>query len=146
MRKPSRRIVPHYTILVSKARAARARSHSPFSRFRVGSAVLTAGGKIYTGCNIENSSYGLTICAERTALFKAISEGARKFRAIAIASDEAGFTEPCGACRQVIMDLAGDIDVVLSDARGRRKIMRMGELLPHPFGAGNLKRNTRKKK
>ena len=134
-----------YEALTKQARAARLRSYSPFSRFRVGSALLTASGKVYTGCNVENSSYGLTMCAERTALFKAISEGERKFKAIAVASDERGFTEPCGACRQVIMDLAGDIDVILSDGRGGMRIMRMRELLPHPFGATILKRNTRKK-
>ena len=113
--------------LVSRARAAKRFSHSPYSRFRVGAAVLTSSGKVYTGCNIENSSYGLTVCAERTALFKAVSEGETSFEAIAIASDEKDATPPCGACRQVIMDLAGDIDVILStrerqtqDAQGNR--------------------------
>ncbi|HSQ76023.1 MAG TPA: cytidine deaminase, partial [Bacteroidota bacterium] len=97
-----------YRTLVSRARAAKRYSHSPYSRFRVGAAVLATSGKVYTGCNIENSSYGLTVCAERTALFKAVSEGEKSFVAMAIASDETSATPPCGACRQVIMDLAGD--------------------------------------
>jgi len=94
---------------------------------------------------VENSSYGLTICAERTALFKAISEGARKFKAIAIVSDQDGFTSPCGACRQVILDLAGDIDIIMADHRGRMKILKMNELLPHPFTPETLQRFQKKK-
>lgn len=135
-----------YRTLVARARAAKRFSHSPYSRFRVGAAVLTSDGKVYTGCNIENSSYGLTVCAERTALFKAVSEGASSFTAIAIASDETTATPPCGACRQVIMDLAGDIDVILSAGNGSMTVMRLTELLPHPFGGKNLKnvRRTRR--
>ena len=129
-----------YKNLVLRARKARRYSHSPFSQFRVGAALLTSGGKVYTGCNIESSSLGLTVCAERTALFKAISEGEKKFRAIAIATDGGKFISPCGACRQVIMDLAGDIDVILSDRRDGMKVIRMGELYPHPFGARNIPR------
>jgi cytidine deaminase len=127
-----------YTTLARRALAARKHSYSPYSNFRVGAALLTKSGKIYTGCNIENSSYGLTICAERTALFKAISEGEKKFAAIAIASDENGFTPPCGACRQVIMDLAGDVDVILTKKNGTTKVLRMTELLPHAFTKTNL--------
>jgi cytidine deaminase len=133
-----------YTTLVSRARAAKKFSHSPYSRFRVGAAVLTSGGKIYTGCNIENSSYGLTVCAERTALFKAVSEGETSFAAIAIASDEKTATPPCGACRQVIMDLAGDIDVILTTKSGKYTTLKVTELLPYPFGGKNLK-NVRRK-
>ncbi len=128
-----------HKILVSRARAAKRFSHSPYSRFRVGAAVLTSSGKIYTGCNIENSSYGLTVCAERTALFKAVSEGETSFTAIAIASDEQTATPPCGACRQVIMDLAGDIDVILTTRRGASTTLKVTELLPYPFGGKNLK-------
>jgi cytidine deaminase len=129
--------------LVSRARAAKRFSHSPYSRFRVGAAVVTSTGKVYTGCNIENSSYGLTVCAERTALFKAVSEGETSFEAIAITSDENDATPPCGACRQVIMDLAGDIDVILSTKSGKLKKLKVSELLPYPFGGKNLKNARR---
>lgn len=129
-----------YKSLAAAAKRAKAYSYSPFSKFRVGAAILTKDGKVYTGCNIESSSYSLTVCAERTAIFKAISEGERSFRAIAIASDEKDFTPPCGACRQVIMDLAGDIEVILTNSKGKHKIVRASELLPLPFGARNLRK------
>lgn len=129
-----------YERLARLARKARLHSFSPYSRFRVGAALLTRGGKVYSGCNIESSSYGLTVCAERTALFKAVSEGDRKFVALAVATDQAGFTPPCGACRQVIMDLAGDIDLIMTGSRGGIRVARMSELYPFPFGAGNLKK------
>ncbi len=127
-----------YKKLVKHAQAARKRSHSPYSRFRVGAALLTRKGKIFTGCNIEVSSFGLTICAERTAIFKAISEGEKRFAAIAIATDEDSFTTPCGACRQVLMDLAGNIDFVMSKKNGEVRVMKMSELIPFPFGPKNL--------
>lgn len=127
-----------YKQLARRAQAARKHSLSPYSRFRVGAALLSRSGKIYTGCNIEISSFGLTMCAERTAIFKAISEGERHFTAIAVATDEHRFVSPCGACRQVLMDLAGDIDCVLTDNDGGLKVLRMSELFPHPFGAGDL--------
>jgi len=127
-----------YIQLARLARLARKNSFSPYSHFRVGAALLTRGGKVYTGSNIESSSYGLTVCAERTALFKAVSEGEKRFVAIAVASDEEDFTPPCGACRQVIMDLAGNIDVVMAGKRGNVRVMSMSELFPHPFGASNL--------
>lgn len=127
-----------YKALAKHAVAARRHSHSPYSQFRVGAALLTKSGKVYTGCNIESSSYGLTVCAERTALFKAISEGERKFTAIAVATDNEGYTPPCGACRQVIMDLAGDIDFVMTTKSGQMKVLKMKELFPNPFGAHNF--------
>jgi cytidine deaminase len=128
----------NYKSLAARALAARRFSYSPFSRFRVGAALLTGDGKVFTGCNIESSSYSLTVCAERTALFKAVSEGKKKFKAIAIASDENGFTPPCGACRQVLYDLAGNIDVVLTKNNGETKVLKLGELLPHAFTKNNL--------
>jgi len=127
-----------YEKLISYAQKARRYSHSPFSKFRVGAALLTSQGKIYTGCNIENSSYGLTICAERTAVFKAISDGARNFEAIAVVSDHGDFTPPCGACRQVLMELAPNIDFVLGKSRGKYLVLKMDELLPMPFLPSNL--------
>jgi cytidine deaminase len=122
-----------YQALVRAAQKAKKHSYSPYSRFRVGAAVLTLSGKVYSGCNIESASFSLTICAERTALFKAVSESARKFRALAIATDSEEFVPPCGACRQVIHDLAGNIDVVLVDAKGRSKQFKARSLLPAPF-------------
>ena len=132
-----------YTALVRRARAARRHSHSPYSGFRVGAALLGSNGRIFTGCNIEISTYALTLCAERTAVFKARSEGLRKFKAIAIVADAKDLTPPCGACRQVLMDLCGDIDVVLAGPRGPAAVMRLSDLLPMAFGPGNLKRHRR---
>lgn len=129
-----------YRALAKRALAARKFSHSPFSHFRVGAAVLSSTGKVFTGCNIENSSYGLTMCAERTALFKGVSEGHKKFKAIAIASDMKNLTPPCGACRQVIIDLAGNIDVILVNSRGTMKVFTMNDLLPHAFTKKDLGR------
>ena len=128
-----------YKGLIQAARKAKTHSHSPYSKFRVGAAVMTKSGKIYTGCNIENSSYSLTVCAERTALFKAVSEGEKKFLAMVISTDVNDFISPCGACRQVISDLAGDIIVILTNGVGKTKIMKMKDLLPHPFTPKNLK-------
>lgn len=122
-----------YKALARKAQLAKRNSHSPYSNFRVGAAVLTTSGKVFTGCNIENSSFGLTICAERTALFKAVSEGSKKFKAMAISSDSSDFVPPCGACRQVIMDLASTIDVVLTNSKGELMVLKANSLLPRPF-------------
>ncbi|MDI6779663.1 MAG: cytidine deaminase [Bacteroidota bacterium] len=127
-----------YKELIEVARNAKNYSYSPYSKFRVGAAVLTKAGKIYSGCNIENSSYSLTICAERTALFKAISVGEREFVAIVILTDEKDFTTPCGACRQVISDLAGNIEIILTNGSGKIKKFRTNDLLPHPFTPPNL--------
>jgi cytidine deaminase len=99
----------------------------------VGAALLTTDGTIVTGCNIENSSFSLTICAERTALFKAVSDRQRHFTAIAIATNQKEYVSPCGACRQVIWELAGDIDVILCSAHKKPKIIKMSGLLPFPF-------------
>jgi cytidine deaminase len=128
-----------YKRLVQLARQARRKAHAPYSNFHVGAALLTSSGKVVTGCNIEVSSYSLTLCAERTALFKAISDGHHRFKAIAVATDEDSFTPPCGACRQVLMDLAGDIDFVMSDRSGGVRIMKLSTLLPLPFGAANVR-------
>jgi cytidine deaminase len=135
-----------YTRLAARAGEAKRNSYSPYSRFRVGAALLTTDGKIYTGCNVENSSYGLTVCAERTALFKAVSEGEHSFKALAIASDEDTFTPPCGACRQVIYELAGNIDIVLTKTDGSYQTKKMLSLLPHPFDGGSLIKNRRKQR
>lgn len=119
--------------LVMKARSAKKHSYSPYSKFRVGAALLDGAGKIFTGSNIENSSFSLTICAERVALFKALTEGSKTFKAIAITSDSDAFIPPCGACRQVLLELAGNIDVLLVDKRGRTLNTKVSTLLPLPF-------------
>jgi cytidine deaminase len=133
-----------YQELVKQARQAKKRSFAPYSNFHVGAALLTTGGKIYTGCNVEISTFALTICAERTAIFKAFSEGDRKFKAIAVVGDDPDYTPPCGSCRQVLMDLAGNIDFLMVDGKGQVKVLKMCDLLPHAFGKKNLER-TRKK-
>lgn len=122
-----------YKKLISSAQNAKRHSYSPYSNFRVGAALLAARGRIYTGCNIENSSYGLTICAERTAMFKAASEGERKFRAIAIVADSKNFTPPCGACRQVLIELAPNIDCVMNNGHNKHRVLKLKDLLPYPF-------------
>ncbi|HYQ86179.1 MAG TPA: cytidine deaminase [Bacteroidota bacterium] len=122
-----------YQGLVKAAQNAKQYSYAPYSDFRVGAALLTRAGKLYSGCNIESSSFSLTICAERTALFKAVSGAERHFVAIAVATDSDDFVPPCGACRQVIHDLAGDIDVVLVNRRGKTRLHKSAALLPHPF-------------
>ncbi len=129
-----------YTKLVAAARKARRNAYAPYSKFTVGAALLTESGKIITGCNVENSSYSLTICAERTALVKAVSEKQTRFRAIAIASDHAKPVPPCSACRQVISELAGDIDVLLCGATGKPTIVKLHALLPLPFTKRDLRR------
>ncbi len=119
--------------LLAAAKRAQRHAHAPYSKFRVGAALLTGSGQIYTGCNVENASYGLTICAERVALGKAVSEGHRQFRAIAVVAPSAALS-PCGACRQVLAEF-GDLLVVCADSRDLRKVRqhRLSELLPHAF-------------
>jgi cytidine deaminase len=128
-----------YNLLAGKAVEAKKVSHTPYSNFHVGAALLTEDEKVYSGGNIETPSYSLTICAERTVVFKAYSEGERKFKAIAIASDAPDHCPPCGACRQVLMDLCGDIDVVMINHKDELKIMKLSELLPIPFSEKNIK-------
>ena len=127
-----------YTLLVEKAIEAKQNALPTYSKFHVGAALLTKDDKIYTGSNVESSSYSLTICAERNAIFKAVSEGERKFKAIAVAGDTKGFISPCGACRQVINDICGEIDVVMIDSKKNTKIMKTSDLLPLAFKADDL--------
>lgn len=124
--------------LVTAAQQARERAHAPFSRFKVGAAVEDEEGRIYTGCNIENATYGLTLCAERVAVFKAVSEGARGFRRIAVVADTEALTPPCGACRQILWEFCGDAEVVLANLRGKTETLRLRDLLPRPFDASFL--------
>ncbi|MBN1396944.1 MAG: cytidine deaminase [Bacteroidetes bacterium] len=128
-----------YQELIKAANRAKLNAYAPYSKYYVGAAVLTDDGKIFSGCNIENSSYGLTICAERTAIFNAITQGMSKFKAIAIVSNNSEVITPCGACRQVLFELAGDIDIIMSGSSKKIKIVRLKKLLPLPFTGNNLK-------
>jgi cytidine deaminase len=120
------------------AGTAREAAVAPFSNFKVGAALVAEDGRIFTGCNIENASYGLTICAERVAIFKAVSEGVRKFRQIAVIADSPQITPPCGACRQIIWEFCGDVPVLMFDLQGNSEEMSMAELLPKAFDSGFL--------
>lgn len=124
--------------LLGAARAARENAVATFSKFRVGAALRAKSGKVYTGCNVENASYGLTICAERVAIFKALSEGERGFDAIAVVTDAEKLTPPCGACRQIIWEFCGDAEVILGNLKGRKEVHRMSALFPLPFDISNL--------
>ncbi len=125
--------------LLQAARAAREHAHAPYSNFKVGTALETAAGRIITGCNVENASYGLTLCAERVAVVKAISEGERSFLRIAIVADTDRPTPPCGACRQILWELGGDLEVILGNLRKETARYRLKDLLPFPFDARSLK-------
>jgi len=130
--------VPDYDVLISVAKQARENAHAKFSNFKVGAALHTPSGKIFGGCNVENATYGLTICAERVAIFKAISEGERRFDAIAVVTDTDTLTLPCGACRQLIWEFCGDVPVILSNLKGKTETISMRTLFPKPFDSSNL--------
>ncbi|WP_058486953.1 cytidine deaminase [Defluviitalea phaphyphila] len=128
-----------YKKLIEKAYKAKEMAYVPYSKFQVGAAVLTDSGKIFTGCNIENASYGATNCAERTAIFKAISEGERNFKAIAIVSSSGDFTYPCGICRQVIVEFMKDGEIILANEKGEYKVYTVQEILPFAFTEKDIK-------
>ncbi len=128
-----------YKTLIDSATRARNKAYAPYSKFLVGSAVLAESGVIYTGCNVENASYGLTNCAERTAIFKAVSAGEKRIKAVAVVTDVPEFSAPCGACRQVIYEFGTDVDVVMANLSGKYKVEKISSLLPHAFGPENLK-------
>jgi len=130
--------VSEYEPLIATAKRSRENASAKFSNFKVGAALRASSGKIYGGCNVENASYGLTICAERVAIFKAVSEGEREFDAIAVATDTDTLTPPCGACRQLIWEFCGDVPVILSNLKGQVEVIRMRELFPKPFDAASL--------
>ena len=123
--------------LIEAAKSARECAHAPFSHFKVGAAVESVDGDVITGCNIENASYGLTLCAERVAIFKAVSEGIRKFKSITIVVDTDELTPPCGACRQVLNEFAPNIRVLVT-WQGGTESATLPELLPHGFGPQQL--------
>jgi cytidine deaminase len=136
------RMKKEYQSLIEEAQKVKLNAFAPYSKFRVGAALLTSDGRIFTGCNIENSSFSMTICAERVAIFNATSHGASKFKAIAVISDDSGFTPPCGACRQVLLELAGNIDFIMMNAKKKIKIVKLNSLLPFAFSGTNLKQSV----
>jgi cytidine deaminase len=121
--------------LIDRARRAREHAVAPFSKFKVGAALETTEGTVITGCNVENATYGLTICAERVAMFKALSEGHRHFSRIAIVADTEEPTPPCGACRQILWEFGGDLEIVLANLTAEKGVYRLKDLLPLPFDA-----------
>ncbi|AEP10877.1 MULTISPECIES: cytidine deaminase [Chloracidobacterium] len=129
-------------VLIAAAREARRQAHAPYSGFSVGAVVQARSGKLYTGCNIENASFGLTVCAERVALFKALSEGERQFQAVVIATDATTPTPPCGACRQVLWEFCGDIRIISAGPQGKTAEWSLAALLPAAFDDRNLAATT----
>lgn len=119
--------------LVNQALEAREKAYAPYSHFKVGAALLTTDGEVFTGCNVENASYGLTVCAERVALFKAVSRGRRSFSAIAIVAGTDNYCSPCGACRQVLAEFGGSTKVYMANRKGEYREMTVAELLPAAF-------------
>ena len=125
------------TDLIKTAISMRFKAYAPYSNYKVGAAIQTNNNIIFGGCNIENSSYSLTCCAERVAIFKAISEGYKKFKALSVSTNNGGM--PCGACRQVIWDLCGNIPIYICDNKNLIKTLKTIELIPHPFDKNKLK-------
>ncbi|MGN1305786.1 MAG: cytidine deaminase [Oscillospiraceae bacterium] len=119
--------------LIKISKTAQQFAYAPYSKFKVGAALLCNDGSVFTGCNIENATYGATNCAERTAVFKAVSEGKRDFDSIAITSSGDGLTFPCGICRQVLAEFSPDIKIILEDENGEMHTFTLPELLPHSF-------------
>ncbi|MDW7675726.1 MAG: cytidine deaminase [Bacillota bacterium] len=128
--------------LIKLALKAKENAYTPYSKFNVGAALLTESGEIFTGCNVENASYGLANCAERTAIFKAVSEGHTKFQKIAVVTDIEDFASPCGACRQVMVEFGLDIEVLMGNNSGKFYSKTSGELLPCSFTSEQLDKNT----
>jgi len=129
--------------LIQDAQKARLQSVAPFSKFLVGAAVRTSSGKVYTGCDIESASYGLTVCAERVAIWKALSEGERNFTELAVVADTETLTPPCGTCRQIIWEFARGADIVFANLTGQTEVFHIADLLPRAFDARFLKPTTK---
>jgi cytidine deaminase len=127
-----------YDALIAAAKQARENAHAPYSNFRVGAALRAKSGRVFSGCNVENATLGLTCCAERTAIFKAVSEGERGFDAIAVVTDVDRLTPPCGSCRQIIWEFCGDVPVLLANLKGKVEQETSGKLLPRAFDASFL--------
>jgi cytidine deaminase len=129
------------TELIDLARAARKRAYTPYSHYKVGAALLSKSGKVYTGCNVENASYGHTVCAERTAVLKAVSEGETEFEAIAVVTKNGG--SPCGACRQVLSEFAPRLTIYIADKNGEYRTTTMKKLLPDSFTPAHLEEGNK---
>lgn len=127
-----------YEALIAAATQSRENAHAAFSNFRVGAALRATSGRIFGGCNVENATYGLTVCAERVAILKAISEGERGFDAIAVVTDTDTPASPCGACRQLIWEFCGDVPVILANLKGKTETIAMRDLFPRPFDSSDL--------
>ena len=125
--------------MIDAATDVRERAFAPYSNFKVGAAVETDNGDIYTGCNVESASYGLTVCAERVAIWKGISRGVTRFGRIAVVVDTEELTPPCGVCRQIIWEFCGDVPVILANLHGKKEVVMMSELLPRAFDSKFLK-------
>ncbi len=125
--------------LIEAAKKVRELAYAPYSNFRVGAAVRTKGGKIFTGCNVESASYGLTVCAERVAIWKAVSEGEKEFEQIAVVADTQELTPPCGVCRQILWEFCGDMPVTFANLKGDVETVQMKDLLPRAFDTKFLK-------
>jgi cytidine deaminase len=130
--------VGEFDVLIAAAKRARENAHAAYSNFRVGAALRATSGRIFGGCNVENTTYGLTMCAERVAIFKAISEGERGFDAIAVVTDTDSLTPPCGACRQLIWEFCGDVPVIMANLKGKVEVIQMKSLFPKPFDSSHL--------
>ena len=124
--------------LMAAAKAVRMKAHAPYSHFLVGCAIEDEAGRVFTGCNVENASYGLSLCAERVAVFKAISEGAGRLKRVAVVADTDMLTPPCGACRQILWEFCGDAELALENLAGQRETMTIKQILPRPFDASFL--------
>jgi cytidine deaminase len=124
--------------LIARAVEVRENACAAYSHYKVGAALLASSGRVYAGCNVENSTYGLTVCAERVALWKALSEGERTFAQIAVVTSSEPPASPCGACRQLLWEYCGDIEVILANLQGFRKTLRLAEIFPHPFDQSSL--------
>lgn len=124
--------------LIEAALAVRERAHAPFSRFKVGAAIEDENGRVFTGCNVENATYGLTMCAERVAVFKAISEGAGKLKRVIVVADTQMLTPPCGACRQLLWEFAADAELILANLSGKQESLTVKSIFPRPFDASFL--------
>lgn len=125
--------------LIDAATKARLNAYAPYSNFMVGAAVETDNGDIYIGCNVESASYGLTVCAERVAIWKGISRGEKRFCKVAVVVDTEELTPPCGVCRQIIWEFCGDVPVILSNLHGKTETVQMSDLLPRAFDSKFLK-------
>jgi cytidine deaminase len=135
-------MTPSRQELLDAARAARQNAVCTYSGFAVGAALLSSDGRVWTGCNVENATFGLTLCAERVALVKAVSEGVRQFRCVAVVADTPRPTPPCGPCRQLLWEFGGDLEVILGDLTAELTSLRLGELLPMAFDGKSLEQNA----